>query len=244
MKFKPHELNYLNESALRKALPLVINSFNQYYYIAELVDGALSNGFTNIWIIDQKSDYPPLLNWYLETSRIHGKTVTIVNLPSNLGPHFFHRSGLWTTITETYHLYTDPDIIVERIAPLFLSTLIKISEHYNIGKVGCALRIPDPHQATEATIRMPETDNLPVSISDWESRFWTNEIEAGLFLAPIDTTLALINKRHWSVENYYSAIRVNWDGFVAKHRPWFKDDQPPEEESKHYKATRVNGAWL
>jgi hypothetical protein len=92
---------------------------------------------------------------------------------------------------------------------------------------------------------MPETGNIPVSIREWEERFWKIEVEPGVFQAPIDTTFHYFNPMYYTRDLFYSALRLSGAGFEAKHRPWFKSDQIPAVELEFYMQSRKgHGGWV
>lgn len=66
-------------------IPVIIINFNQLHYLKQLVDFLLIRNFKNIIIIDNKSDYPPLLDYYRE---INNK-VTIELMDNNYGHKVF-----------------------------------------------------------------------------------------------------------------------------------------------------------
>lgn len=49
-----------------KNIPIIIISFNQYFYLKQLVDFLIQNKYTNIVIVDNNSSYPPLLKYFLK----------------------------------------------------------------------------------------------------------------------------------------------------------------------------------
>ena len=47
-----------------KDIPIVINNYNRITTLLQLINGLESRGYRNIYIIDNKSTYPPLLEYY------------------------------------------------------------------------------------------------------------------------------------------------------------------------------------
>jgi hypothetical protein len=233
------------ETFLRKTIPFFINSFNQHYYLRDFVDSLLKNGFCNIWILDNKSTFQPLIDYYKEIEKLSSNKVNILYYNENKGPHYFYLSEIYKNFWPYPHIYSDPDLLVPNMNEYFCSELLNISNKYSIAKVGCALAIPPPDLLSPLLRPMPETGNIPVSISDWEKQFWTKQLEQDIYNAPIDTTLHLFNPAFYIRENFYQAIRVAKNGFIAKHRPWYIDDQQPDDENEYYRITRSgHGGWV
>lgn len=64
----------INEYVLRKTLPVIICVFNQYTYLKNLISKLNQNGFSNIYVLDQKSTYQPLINYLKDNN---GKNFTV-----------------------------------------------------------------------------------------------------------------------------------------------------------------------
>ena len=67
----------IQEILLRRSLPVVINSFNQYTYLKNLLGKLESDGFRNFMIVDNNSTYAPLLAYYDELNK-SGKAAVIL----------------------------------------------------------------------------------------------------------------------------------------------------------------------
>ena len=149
---------HIREKVLRKSIPVFINSFNQLHYLSELVQFLLDNGFGNIYVMDNQSQYPPLLDWFREVIVSSARRVSIIRYEDNHGPHFFHRSELFKSIWNYPHFYTDPDIIFTELSPVFVSYFLTVSEKLKVAKVASALSLPEVPDMMETQIRMPETN--------------------------------------------------------------------------------------
>ena len=51
-----------------KSVPIVINNFNRVNTLITLIHGLEIRGYNNIYIIDNNSTYPPLLEYYKDCS--------------------------------------------------------------------------------------------------------------------------------------------------------------------------------
>src|SRR5437868_3993687 len=80
------EIIYPSRISSAKQIPIIINSRNRLTYMKQLIGAMEKRGYTNIYIIDNASTYPPLLKYY-ETCPYH-----IFRLEQNVG-----HLALWKT---------------------------------------------------------------------------------------------------------------------------------------------------
>jgi hypothetical protein len=219
------------EALLRKTVPVVINSFNQYYYLEKLLSQLISNNFKNLIIIDNKSTYPPLCRFLEEVES--RKIAKVLTYEKNLGPRAFHLQNYHKILSGIPHFYTDPDLDLGDLSDEFVTNFMLYSEKYRAVKVACGITIPKPEEC--------KPGNFPphnISIIENELRFWTTEIEPGLFLAHVDTTFHLFNPLYLSSNwNFLDGIRICKEGFMVRHRPYYIASDLPDEELLYYKAT-------
>ena len=178
-------------------------------------------GLDEIWLIDNASTYEPMLD-YLESTPHR-----VVRLDVNLG----HRSPwLSGTVQRQAHdrafIVTDPDVVPDETCPLdaveYFAAVLE--RHGDLHKVGFGLRIDD----------LPDHYPLADAVRAWEARFWTDEIEPGVYRADIDTTFALyrpITGRH----REDLAARTG-PPYVARHLPWYSDHGRLTDEERFYRA--------
>jgi len=222
------------EAILRRTTPIIINSFNQLTYLRRLIDSLLENHFRNIYILDNASTFPPLLEYY-ENARSRGVFVLYYN--SNQGPRAFHSKKIYRThFKDIPHIYTDPDILFDTFADNHLTRLFEISEKYRFHKVGSAIEIPSDELISDRPLYQKEL-NKRLSIRENEIRFWQNEIEHETYLADIDTTWHLFNPKFYlDGTNFFRALRLSGTGFTLKHLPYYKANHVPTEEIAFYKS--------
>ena len=233
------------ELVLRRSLPVFINSFNQPHYLRDLIANLSSHGFSNLWILDNDSTYPPLLGYYAELTAAPAASPRVLYYPGNFGPRHFHLSGLYRSVWPYPHFFTDPDLLFTTVADTFATTLLDLSIRYRVAKVGAALTLPPLESMTPVKRGYPETDWKPVSVLEWEKQFWANEIEEEVYGVSIDTTFHLFNPEFFNPDLFLQGIRVARPGYQAKHRPWFIDDLPPNDELAFYRTSRVgHGDWV
>lgn len=226
----------LKEVILRKTIPVIINSFNQEFYLRNIIDKFQSFGFENIYVLDNQSTSPKLINYYGKLSQ--NSNVTVIFYGANLGPRYFHLNGLTDVIGDLPHLYTDPDLDFELIAENYVSYLLELSRKYKICKVGSALEIPNDDLIKSNLIL--NINGKKYSIKEWESQFWINQIEKNIYFAPIDTTIHLFNPQYYNKgDSYITGLRVAKVGFIAKHLPWYHSINVEENlDMSIYKKTQ------
>lgn len=219
-------------------IPFIIINFNQLFYLQKLVNFAISRGFKKIIIIDNVSTYPPLLEYYKE---IRSK-VTIERMDKNYGHMvFFESQELLSKYGENFFILTDADIEPNAKLPKYFmyKLLWKLFAYYpNVLKVGFALRIDD----------IPKSFPAKEKVINWETKYWSNEIENDLYDAPIDTTFALYKPKASKYlnpsSNFYLALRLGGN-FTAKHGGWYIDyDQLTDEQKFYINLANKSSSWL
>lgn len=235
----------VREASLRKTIPLVINSYNQFYYLRNFIDTFRKNGFTNIYVIDNYSTYPPLLDYYKYLQE--QKIATVFFYEYNFGPHYFFVKKLYRALFEGCpFLYSDPDLHYTAIADNFLSRIFEISRTFKAFKVGSALTLPDHSQMKNPQHRF-NIGGVTYSLLEWESRFWEEKVHEDVYIAQIDTTLHLFNTEFYSEKihsfDLITGLRVAGPGFEAVHLPWFLWDPCPSEELEYYQRGARFSNW-
>jgi hypothetical protein len=136
---------------------------------------------------------------------------------------------------DRYFVVTDPDVVPDASCPTDALEHFRVllDRYPDIDKVGFGLRIDD----------LPETYPLSSAVRSWESRFWRNEIEPGVFRADVDTTFALyrpLQRRHQEDR----ALRTGFP-YVAQHRAWYSDptDLPDDEQYYRQRADSTIANW-
>ena len=181
-------------------------------------------------IIDNASDYEPLLDWYSECS------CEVIRLRENLGHHSPWLSGVVEQENAPVYGVTDCDLDLDGIPADALRVLQEpFGWSRPVIKSGFSLRIDD----------LPPWQS---SVRDWESRWWKRTTPDGKFYhAAIDTTFALYslgtNHKHcMSVANVF-AVR-SAPPYTARHIPWYLDGDKLDEENANYFATaNASNSW-
>ena len=217
-------------------IPVIIINFNQLYYLKQLINFLQKRKFQNIIIIDNLSDYKPLLEYY-QTIK---KEITLEYMPENFGHKvFFNNKYLQLKYGKGYFILTDPDIVPnEKLPADFMSTMIRQMDNYfsTINKVGFALDIET----------IPDYFPLKEKVIKWEKRFWEKKILDNIFSAPIDTTFALY-KPHYPARfnnlSFFEGLRIAGN-YTALHGGWYTDPQNYTEEYLHYiKSVDKSSSW-
>lgn len=211
-----------------KKTPIIINNYNRLDYLKQLLKWLETHNYTNIYIIDNASTYPPLLAFYKSCK------YPIFKLTANVG-----HTALWDThihlwFTNQYYVYTDPDIIPVAECPSDpLDYFMEVLNTYpEITKVGFGLKIDD----------IPDFYPRKSEVIKWESKFWNDPIDKDLYKAVIDTTFALYrpNTRY---QQWETTLRTG-GRYVARHLPWYEDLAHLSEEEVYFKkvTTKVS-SW-
>lgn len=203
-------------------IPIIINNFNRLGALKEMIQSLESRGYGNIYIIDNRSTYPPLLDYY------NGCKHKIFRLESNLGPEALWKSGIYKQFRHDFFVYSDSDIVPIKECPddflkFFRDTLIK---NKLARKVGFSLKIDD----------IPDSNLMKKYIIKCEEHFFRDFIKDDyLFRAPIDTTFALYRPRgkRKHANNYIEMYRTGFP-YMARHLPWYNDSRHPDEEEQYY----------
>lgn len=203
-----------------KEIPIIINNYNRFTMLKNLMDCLEKRGYNNIFIIDNNSTYPPLLEYY--------KTIKhkVFLLDKNLGHLSFTKSGIYKKFKNKFFVYTDSDIFLPDDCPddiLRHFYEILVNTPYT-GRVGCALHIDD----------LPDHFMNKEKVIFCESRFWKNKIRDNEYLADIDTTFALYRPNiKVGVSGVGKSIRVAGK-YAARHCPWYIDSNNLDDEEQYY----------
>jgi hypothetical protein len=221
-------LRHLNSKSIDyREIPVIINNYNRLDYLEPLIDWLEKAEMKNIFIIDNNSIYPKLLEYYEKTNH------TVIKLNANIGYKALWHTSIHLWFKGLPYVYTDPDILPVDECPLdavkyFQETLGK---HTEINKVGFGLRIdniPDYYPNKQAVLK-------------WESQFWKDAIDNELFKADIDTTFALYREN--SVNQQWGKSLRTGGNYVATHQPWYENPENPTENELFYRKLAKGSIW-
>jgi glycosyltransferase involved in cell wall biosynthesis len=221
-------IGYLTEIVLPpketdpKKIPIIINNFNRLSTLKQLIESLENRGYYNIYIIDNKSDYPPLLEYY--------KTCPykVFMLDRNIGTLALWHSGIVRQFNDNFFVYTDSDVVpVDECPEDFMKFFLNVLRKHRLArKVGFSLKIDD----------IPECNLLKESILKYESPFYDYFIsEENLYRAPIGATFALYRPRgkYNHANNHIEIYRTGFP-YQARHLPWYQDTKNPDKEELYY----------
>jgi glycosyltransferase involved in cell wall biosynthesis len=216
-----------------RKIPIIINNFNRLDYLKKLINSLEQRGYNNIYIIDNHSTYPPLLEYY------EGCGYKVFRLEKNTGPFALWQTGIFRIFKKDYFVYTDSDLLpVEECPDDFLLFFLKtLKKHKLASKIGFSLKIDD----------LPDSYVLKQQVIEHEEPHYRHYIsKESLYRAPIDTTFALYRPRAtWrhacsNIEIYRTAFP-----YMARHLPWYTDSSNPDAETLYYLETASRSAsWL
>ena len=217
-----------------KSIPIIIISFNQLFYLRQLISFLQKTGYTNIVILDNVSDYEPLLDYYKEL----GDSVTLYKLKRNYGHRaFWLDQEVYNRYRKGYFVVTDPDVVPREDCPEdFLRYFKKLlDKNPFVKKVGFSLELDD----------IPNTHPQREKVIEWESQFWKKKTADGNYSAIIDTTFALYRPeiRLFKYTNFFRGIRTKRP-YTARHGGWYIDPVHMTDEQKHYyKRASSSSTW-
>lgn len=218
-----------------KNIPIVILNKNRLHPLKMLVDSLHSRNYENIIIIDNKSTYEPLLEWYNETK----VDVFTNNIVRDENGSFYllaleAKHPKFAPILNDYYVFTDSDVVpVEDTPDDFIDVMVEVSKEFpSMQKVGPNIKIDDFE---------PGSRNESIALY-YEKKHWETIIphpKYELYSAPIDTGFAV----------YAPGAKPTWAGncirmggkYTARHMPFYYDiDNLPDDELYYVKHLEQN----
>ena len=206
-------------------VPIIINNRNRYTFLRQMIEQLQAFGYKNIYVLDNDSSYPPLLEYYKTA------TIKVIYLKKNLGYRALWISDVFNQFKNDYYVYSDPDILLQDDCPKdFVYQLYQYLNKYSAKeKAGVALKIDD----------LPSCYNLREDVYKWEKPNWEKKLDENVYDALVDTTLALYKPLAFGNAEECAAIRVAGK-LTAKHLPWYLDSLNLSEEEHYYKNNVSN----
>ena len=216
-KIKKYNI-YPSESELYN-VPIIINNFNRLTSLKKMIEQLENLGYHNIHIIDNKSTYKPLLDYYKEIKH------HVYLFKKNYGFLALWKSKLYKKFKNQYFVYTDSDILLNENCPKdFMIYLYNKMCQYDASKVGFGLKIDD----------IPDYNPNKKEIIKHENQFWENKLEENIYKARIDTTFALYKPNlKYGVNSLGEHIRICGD-YLSIHTPWYNNPLNLSEEEQYY----------
>ncbi len=197
-------------------IPCILLSRDRLQSLERLVDHLLVLGYTNLYILDIGSTYPPLLDYYQTTQ------AKVLYAGTNIG-----HKGLWVyNIIDQFKQYpwvmvSDSDIELDPDTPAdFAEQLILAAKDLFADKAGLAIRIDDITNEYLKRIVTPIEENY------WKQRYNHKLVVYG---AGVDTTMCVVRTDRPFT---YQGIRVaNWP---VRHLDWYSNWDNLTEEEQYY----------
>lgn len=212
----------LNPSRIKgfRKIPIIINNRNRLSALKELIGALERRGYFNIYIIDNNSSYPPLLDFYADCP------YKVFRLKQNGGHKSFWVSGIYKQFYRDYYVYTDSDVVpVEECPDDFLELFFKtLKKDKTLVKIGLSLKIDD----------LPDHFKNKQAVLNWEKQFYENPVSDLFFKANVDTTFALYRPGAKHAANIYLKMYRAAFPYQARHLPWYIDSENIPEEEQYY----------
>lgn len=201
---------------------LIIN-YNRLTLLKYTADWCAVHGLEPI-ILDNKSDYPQLLEYYTHTP------YRVLRLPANYGHTvIWNRPVLQELNIKEDFILTDPDLDFTGIPDDFLKVMQEgLIKYPQYSKCGFSLEIND----------LPNDEEGNFIKNGPERPYWEKPLDDLYFEANTDTTFALYR---YPLGPYgHSAIRTNRP-YTVRHRPWYYRSLQllPEDEKYYYQTARA-----
>jgi predicted O-methyltransferase YrrM len=200
-------------------VPVFINNFNRLQSTRRLADWASGLATARVVILDNDSDWDPLLAWY------EACPYEVRRLGANLGQRAPWTSGAVAGVATPHYVVTDPDLDLRSCPADVLDVLAEgLRLHPWATKAGVGLEIED----------IPAEYPSRELVCAIESRYWQARLDGRFFRADVDTTFALY--RAGEDPPCGPALRADRP-YVARHLPWYVTPGTLDEEERHYLRT-------
>lgn len=198
--------------------PVIITVRDRLTPLLALLRWLASVGQREIWLCDNASSYPPMVEFLKSTEH------KVMYNNFNLGHRAPWLSGLAPDLgCDQHFIVSDPDVVPTDECPKDVLQVFKraLDEHREFDKVGFSLKIDD----------LPDHFRHKKNVILWEGQFWTDRFNKRFYRAPIDTTFAMYRPGlgHENGKSLRSA-----PPFEARHMPWYQDSRNPTDEEAYY----------
>lgn len=211
-------------------IPIIINNRNRLTFLKKLIESLEHKGYKNIFIIDNDSDYQPLLNYYENCQ------YKIFRLDKNIGYLALWQTDIYKHFIKDFYVYTDSDVVPAETCPNnFLNQFFQVMKSdKNLMKIGLSLNIDD----------LPNHFSMKHQVIDWEQQYWQKESDDNRFyIANVDTTFALYRPFMKGGASRLKMYRSK-KPFCAYHMPWYNDSANLSDEEKFYiESAKTSTHW-
>lgn len=209
--------------AVMADVPVFINSRDRVTPLRELVSWLERAGSQEIYLLDNDSTYPPLLEYYEATPH------TVIRLGRNFGKYaLWAAPGVFERTANRGFVYSDPDIIPEPECPFdAVERFAELLDRYpGVNKAGFHVRIDD----------IPDHFKHKELVMLLEERQWQWPLERGAYYGSLDTFFALY--RPGAQPRPHTAARTG-PPYIARHTSYYFDHENMSEEDLFYQAHAV-----
>ena len=202
-----------------KKIPIIINNRNRVSTLKLLIEALERRGYYNIYIIDNNSTYPPLLEYYENCK------YPVFRLNQNIGHLAIWKTDIYRQFVSDYYVYTDSDVVpIEECPDDFMDVfLTALRADKKLQKVGFSLKIDD----------LPDTFKDKNKVIEWEKKFFERKASPMFYRASVDTTFALYRPGMKGGASYLKMYRSDYP-YQARHLPWYIDSKNLSEEEAFY----------
>lgn len=221
-------------------IPIYIISYNRLDALKKSINSYLKFfQYQDIIIIDNGSDYPPLLE-YLSDLKIQGVSVHnndklnhVEDLSEKISPII--RKDLVKRKKPPYYIVTDPDILLENVSNDFLEILIHTLKAFpNADVIGPMLTIKDIPKNYPARNKVLQR-HIEQFWYKIPKQFKYNEKVIFYQEALIDTTFAL-HRGNQAFRRLKKGIRL-YSPYEAKHLDWYITEDTITSDQLHFLKT-------
>ena len=208
------------------SVPVFIICRDRLESLSELVAWLERAGCERIHLVDNASEYPPMLEYLERTPH------DVIRLAENQGAFALWRSVLPDLGIEGRFVCTDPDIVPIEECPLdAIDYFGEVLDRYpRYIKAGFGLRIDD----------LPEHYAMRDEVLTVERYNWERPIAPRLYDGFIDTTFALYRGR--DAFDQVPAVRTGYP-YLAQHTTWYLDEANLPEEERFYRDRSTLTPW-
>ena len=214
-------MNFFYKSKIKSYLdiPIIINNRNRITFLKDLINALELRGYKNIYIIDNNSNYEPLLEYYNTCN------YKVFRLKENVGFLSLWKTDIYKKFIRDYYVYTDSDVVPSLDCPDdFLDVFwSKMKKEKTIMKIGLSLKIDD----------LPDYFNKKQEVIEWEKQYFQKETNDGYYISNVDTTFALYRPFMSKGACRLLMLRSKTP-YDAYHMPWYNDSQNLNDEELFY----------
>jgi hypothetical protein len=223
-----------------KNIPIVILNKDRLTITQKLVESLQKRNYNNITIIDNRSSYPPLLEWYKKS----GVEIFFNKSPKTCTGSFYYLAfefgykKFMDIIMNGDYIYTDSDTVpIDETPEDFLEDLVEIVNKYQKHKIGMGLKIDD---LPDCFYKKQEVINHEGQWM-WGQRGEIKGEKMPVYIAATDTTFAVYRKGGKPLLGHHdTGVRSGYP-YLVRHLPWYYDyNNLPEDEIYYIKHLDVN----